>query len=296
MNTWRQGESLARHTTWRVGGPAERFFQPGGVEELCEALAGLPQNEPLFWLGLGSNLLVRDGGLAGTVIATAGLNRLEQLEPGLWRVEAGVPSPKVARLSVRQGCRGAEFLAGIPGSFGGALAMNAGAFGGETWPLVREVETVDRDGRRRLRGPTDFQVGYREVNGPPGEYFLAAILELPPGETRQTQARVQSLLAQRRQSQPTHQPSCGSVFRNPPPREQNGELRPVYAARLIEQAGLKGMSLGGARVSEKHANFIINTGHARAGDIERLIHRVQDRVEAMHGLRLKPEVKIVGEP
>jgi UDP-N-acetylmuramate dehydrogenase len=240
-----------------------------------------------LWLGLGSNLLVRDGGFPGTVICVLGvLTELEWLDDSTLRAGAGTTCAKVARVSTRKGLTGVEFLAGIPGTVGGALAMNAGAFGGETWSHVRAVETVDRQGCLHRRQPSEYRIGYRTVEGPAGEWFVAAHLSLEHGDTQQAQARIRELLAQRGATQPVQQYSCGSVFRNPP-----GD----HAARLIEAAGLKGKTLGGAQVSEKHANFIINTGKARAADIESLLRLVQSRVEQEQGVRLETEVRIVGE-
>ena len=280
-------EPMARHTSWRVGGPVDRFYQPADLDDACEFLARLPADEPLMWLGLGSNLLVRDGGIRGTVIASSGcLNALALVDGATVRVEAGVACAKVARFCARQGLVGAEFFAGIPGCMGGALAMNAGAFGGETWTLVDEVECVDRHGRLRVRQPDEFDVGYRQVNGPAGEWFAAARLRLQPGDPAQATARIKALLAQRAAGQPIGQPSCGSVFRNPP-----GD----YAARLIEACGLKGECIGGACVSEKHANFIINTGNATAADIEQLIGKVACSVQQRHGVALRLEVHVCGE-
>jgi len=283
----RHDESMARHTTWRVGGPAERFYRPADAEDLADYLAQLPEGEPVFWLGLGSNLLVRDGGIRGSVIATSGrLNHLRLLDGDRLYAEAGVSCAKVAREAARAGLIGAEFLAGIPGTLGGALAMNAGAFGGETWPIVQRVYTLDRHGVRRTRTPADYHVGYRSVQGPAGEWFVAAELQLVPGDTVATQARIKALLARRGETQPTNQPSAGSVFRNPP-----GD----YAARLIEACGLKGACEGAACVSAKHANFIVNTGGATAAQVEALIQRVADTVERKHGVSLQREVRIVGE-
>lgn len=280
-------EPLSRHTSWRVGGPARRFYRPADSADLVRFLRELPPDEPLLWLGMGSNLLVRDGGFRGTVVATRGrLNGLSLEQGSLLRAEAGVACAQVARAAARAGLCGLEFLAGIPGTMGGALAMNAGAFGGETWERVRKVETVDRGGRVRRRGPEDFRIGYRRAEGPPGEWFLAAWLGLTPGDAAQGQERIRLLLERRAATQPLGEPSCGSVFRNP-----EGD----HAARLIEAAGLKGCAMGGARVSEKHANFIINTGDATAADIECLIERVRARVEAHSGIRLQTEVCIVGE-
>jgi UDP-N-acetylmuramate dehydrogenase len=281
-----RSEPLARYTSWRVGGPADRLYRPADEQDLAQFLADLDPNEPLFWLGLGSNLLIGDGGIRGTVIHTQGcLSAIDAQPPHGLRAGAGASCAKVARFASRRGLVGAEFLAGIPGTMGGALAMNAGAWGGETWPLVRLVKTIDRKGRIRERDPSAFRVGYREVQGPPGEWFIGADLVLAPGDTEAAQARIRELLGRRNATQPTGLPSCGSVFRNP-----TGD----HAARLIEAAGLKGRRLGGAEVSTKHANFIINRGNATATDIASLIDLVQMEVERRSGIRLRPEVRRVG--
>ncbi|MEJ2452551.1 MAG: UDP-N-acetylmuramate dehydrogenase [Candidatus Thiodiazotropha sp.] len=283
----RYDEPLSRHTTWRVGGPARRFYRPADRDDLLTFLRGLEPDEPLFWLGLGSNLLVRDGGFAGTVIATQGcLSRMWWLDPYRLSAEVGVACAKIARTAARGGRVGVEFLAGIPGTLGGALAMNAGAFGGETWRQVLRVETVDRFGEVRRREPADFEIGYRHVAGPAGEWFLSAELALEKGDVETTQQEIKRLLERRAATQPTRQPSCGSVFRNPP-----GD----HAARLIESVGLKGWQMGGAQVSEKHANFIINTGDASAADIEALIALIQEVVEQKTGVKLVTEVHRIGE-
>jgi len=283
----RYNEPLADHTSWRVGGPADRFYLPADMDDLVLFLRSLPCDEPVLWLGLGSNLLVRDGGIRGTVICTR--NRLRELRrPDHERIytEVGVPCAHVARFCSEQELTGAEFLAGIPGTMGGALAMNAGAFGGETWPLVVRVLTVDRSGTLRNRSPSDFCVGYRSVKGPENEWFLACELQLQAGDAVAGRERIRALLAKRSASQPINLPNCGSVFRNP-----EGD----HAARLIEACGLKGYRIGDACVSEKHANFIINIGAATAADIEALIQFVQSTVEQAYGQRLVPEVRIVGE-
>jgi len=280
-------EPMARHTSWRVGGPAQRFYSPADIADLSEFLRRLPLDENLVWLGLGSNLLVRDGGIRGTVIALhAALNGLELTAAQTVRAEAGVPCAKVARFCARHNRVGAEFLVGIPGTFGGALAMNAGAFGGETWRVVTAVQTIDRYGSVRNRAPADFQVGYRQVQGPHDEWFVGAHLQLAAGDGAAAQALSKQLLERRNQTQPTNQPSCGSVFRNP-----EGD----HAARLIEAAGLKGYCIGGACVSEKHANFIVNIGSASAADIEALIEHVAQTVARVHGVRLVREAHIVGD-
>jgi UDP-N-acetylmuramate dehydrogenase len=280
-------EPMVRHTSWRAGGVARHFYKPADLADLCVYLHDLDPDEPLLWVGLGSNLLVRDGGFPGTVIFTFGaLTAIEWLGDNTLRVEAGVSCARVARETTRRGLTGVEFLAGIPGTMGGALAMNAGAFGGETWPRVAAVETVDRQGRLQRRESTEFQVGYRSVTGMAGEWFVAAHLRLEPGDAEAAQRRIRDLLDRRGATQPTQQYSCGSVFRNPP-----GD----FAARLIEAAGLKGARLGGAQVSEKHANFIVNTGNASAADIETLLLQVQAEVVRVHGVRLETEVRIVGD-
>ncbi|XSG84522.1 MAG: UDP-N-acetylmuramate dehydrogenase [Methylohalobius sp. ZOD2] len=276
---------LARFTTWRVGGPAERLFQPADKQDLVAFLEGLPADEPLTWLGLGSNLLVRDGGVPGTVIYSAGRLRSMAMEEGLVYVEAGVPCAHLARFCSVHGLGGAEFLAGIPGTLGGALAMNAGAFGGETWIWVEAVETVDRRGRLHRRTPREYKVGYRSVQGPADEYFMAAWLRFQPGDIESGQRRIRELLQRRSRTQPTRWPNCGSVFKNPP-----GD----FAARLIEACGLKGKRIGDAKISEVHANFIINNGGARAADIEALIEVAREAVKYRFGIDLELEVRIIG--
>jgi UDP-N-acetylmuramate dehydrogenase len=283
----RRDEPLKRYNTWRVGGPARQMYLPADVDDLAEFLHRLPPREPLLWLGLGSNLLIRDGGFSGTVILLLGrLNTLRVEEGDEVFVEAGVSCAKVARECARADLTGAAFLAGIPGTMGGALAMNAGAFGGETWPIVTSVTTIDCAGTVRERQPGDFQVSYREVVRPGEEWFLSCRLRLTPGDGSAEQAAIRALLDRRAATQPTGQPSCGSTFRNPA-----GD----HAARLIEASGLKGFRIGGAEVSPKHANFIINTGAASAADIERLIAHVRAEVERLQGVRLQTEVHMVGE-
>ncbi|MGB6451984.1 MAG: UDP-N-acetylmuramate dehydrogenase [Steroidobacteraceae bacterium] len=283
----KRDERMSRHTSWHVGGPAEIFFSPRDRADLAAFLRTVPPETPIHWIGLGSNLLVRDGGLRGVAVATHGaLERLERRSETTVYCEAGVACARIARQCIKWGLGPAAFFAGIPGTLGGALAMNAGAFGGDTWSHVLAVETVDRDGREHTRLAPEYEVGYRHVRPPvAGEGFLAAklLFEQTPAAN---EAEVRSLLARRKASQPIGEWSCGSVFTNPP-----GD----HAARLIETAGLKGLRIGDASVSEKHANFIINHGAATAADIERLIGRVQSEVERVHGVRLTPEVRIVGD-
>ena len=281
-----ENEPMARHTSWRVGGPADRFYIPADLDDLAAFMKSLPSQETVHWVGLGSNLLVRDGGVRGTVIMTSGaLNALGILREGVVRAEAGVASAKVARFCADRALVGAEFLAGIPGTVGGALAMNAGAFGGETWKIVAAVETIDRRGERHTRQPAEYHIGYRKVIGPQNEWFVAAHFRLNAGDTSQGKTLIKTLLAKRGATQPTQLPNAGSVFKNP-----EGD----FAARLIESCGLKGVCEGKACVSDLHANFIVNTGGATAADIERLMFRVQAEVEKQQGIRLETEVRMIG--
>jgi UDP-N-acetylmuramate dehydrogenase len=284
----RRREPLSRHTSWHVGGPAEVFFNPRDRADLGAFLRGLPPEVPVYWIGLGSNLLVRDGGIPGVVISTHGtLDTLELLSETTVRAGAGVACARIARQCIKWGLGPAEFFAGIPGTLGGALAMNAGAFGGETWRHVVEVETIDRRGVERVRPLREYRVGYREVVAPaPGEWYLSATLAFEHRAGAHAD-EVQKLLARRKETQPIGEWSCGSVFTNPP-----GD----HAARLIEATGLKGYRIGDASVSQKHANFIINHGSARAADLEALIEHVRAAVERQHGVSLHPEVRIVGVP
>ncbi|MGH8260369.1 MAG: UDP-N-acetylmuramate dehydrogenase [Steroidobacteraceae bacterium] len=280
-------ERMSRHTSWHVGGPVEVFFTPRDRADLVAFLPTVPERTPVHWIGLGSNLLVRDGGLRGAAIATHGaLERLERVNETTVYCEAGVACARIARQCIKWGLGPAEFFAGIPGTLGGALAMNAGAFGGETWRHIVEVETVDRRGAEHTRTAGEYQVSYRHVRPPvEGEGFLAARLRFEHRPAA-NDAEVRSLLERRKASQPIGEWSCGSVFTNPA-----GD----HAARLIEAAGLKGYRIGDASVSMKHANFIINHGAATAADIERLIEHVRTEVERRHGVCLVPEVRIVGD-
>jgi UDP-N-acetylmuramate dehydrogenase len=282
----KRNEPMSRHTSWHVGGPAEVFFNPRDRADLAAFLKTITADVPIHWIGLGSNLLVRDGGLRGVVISTRGaLERLERVNQTTLYGEAGVACARIAKQCEKWGLAAAEFLAGIPGTLGGALAMNAGAFGGETWNHVIEVETMDRRGREYARVSGEYKVAYRQVLAPVNnEWFVAARLKFDH-KVGTDHADFRTLLEQRKATQPIGEWSCGSVFTNPP-----GD----HAARLIEASGLKGHRIGDASVSQKHANFIINHGHANSVDLERLIGHVQETVERLHGVRLSTEVRIVG--
>lgn len=294
---------MSRHVSWRAGGVADRLYVPADLEDLSLFLRSREVDEPLCFVGLGSNLLVRDGGFCGTVILLhKALNALslesrrrgtpwEEIDTGRKGViyaEAGVASPKVARFAANHDLVGAEFLAGIPGTIGGALAMNAGCHGRETWQIVAQVLTMDRRGELHTRQPRDFEVDYRHValRQPREEWFVAAWLMLDRGDGASSREEIKRLLALRVASQPLNLPNTGSVFRNPPND---------HAARLIEACGLKGLRVGHAQVSEKHANFIVNLGGASASDIETLIERVERLVADRTGVRLQREVRIIGE-
>jgi len=282
----RENEPMSRHTSWRVGGPADLFFVPSSVAELSEFLRELDTSTPIFWHGAGSNLLVRDGGLRGVVISAAKIMRsMERVENFLVNAGSGVPCTQLARQCLRWDIGPAEFFAGIPGTVGGALAMNAGAHGGETWERVESVKTIDRAGEIHLRAPAEYTVGYRSVTGPGSEWFIEANFRFDP-EAKASKETLDALLQRRKTTQPLGLPSCGSVFRNPP-----GD----HAARLIEAAGLKGYCIGGAEVSVKHANFIINSDNATATDVEELIEHVRHTVIEQHGIELLHEVRIIGE-
>ncbi|HEX2826714.1 MAG TPA: UDP-N-acetylmuramate dehydrogenase [Burkholderiales bacterium] len=305
----KRDEAMARHVSWRAGGSVDRAYRPADLDDLAAFLRSLPAAEPVYFVGLGSNLLVRDGGLRGTVVFThwafreielADLNETE----GEIRADAGVASPKVARFAALHGLVGAEFLAGIPGTIGGALAMNAGCYGGETWNVVRRVVTIDRSGELHERTRAQYRIGYRTVvrrcsqiasvaapdaikrRAGVDEWFVSAVIALPRGDGDESRRKVKELLSRRIATQPLGEPNAGSVFRNPPGS---------YAAKLIEDCGLKGRAIGGAVISEKHANFIVNKGGARAADIEALIELAQSSVKTKFGIELEREVRIVGE-
>lgn len=288
--TLARNASLARHTTWRVGGAADLLYAPADRDDLSRFVASLPAGIPITVLGLGSNVLVRDGGVRGAVVLLHNPGAALAVADSLVYADAGVASPKLARFAALHGCADAEFLAGIPGTVGGALAMNAGCHGGETWSHVARVETLSRNGGFEVRTPVDYAVGYRSVAHRDGsalcDIFTAAWFRFPVGDVGAGRARIKALLARRIATQPLTLPNAGSVFRNPP-----GD----HAARLIEACGLKGYAIGGARVSELHANFIVNPQRAaRAADIEQLIACVRTVVAADTGITLEPEVRMLG--
>ena len=280
-------EPLARYTSWRVGGRADQFYIPAGLDDLRTFLQSLHAGEPITFIGLGSNLLVRDGGVRGTVVLMHNVLTGLRMDGGLVYAESGVTCAKLAKFCAKEAKQGAEFFAGIPGTVGGTLAMNAGCYGSETWNVVKRVTTINRRGELNTRDAAEFVPTYRHIAMPVAdEWFVAAWLELAAGDAHEATQKIKALLSKRLASQPLNLPSAGSTFRNP-----EGD----YAARLIEASGLKGYIIGGAQVSEKHANFIVNIGGATALDIELLIKHMRDTVLEKQGVALQQEVKVLGE-
>ena len=287
-----ENEPMAKHVSWRAGGRAARAYVPADLDDLQSFLRTLPDGERVCFVGLGSNLLVRDGGFRGTVVLMHDTRGKVRLDDDLVYAEAGVASPKVARFAATHGLEGAEFLAGVPGTIGGALAMNAGCYGSETWEFVERADTIDRQGAVHARTAREFEIGYRHValKGRAlgtDEWFAGAWFRFPPGDGARARERIKALLDKRIATQPLNLPNAGSVFRNPPDD---------HAARLVEACGLKGYAIGHARISEKHANFIVNKrGKASAADIEALIEHARAAVLKRFGVALVPEVRIIGE-
>lgn len=280
-------EPLARYTSWRVGGNADQLYIPDGLDDLCLFLQSVDADKPIYFIGLGSNLLVRDGGVRGVVVLMHNVLTELKMDGDFVYAEAGVTCGKLAKFCAKEAKQGAEFFAGIPGTLGGALAMNAGCYGSETWNVVNSVTTINRRGELNKRDAATFTASYRHVDMPVAdEWFIAAWLSLKAGDAHESAQKIKDLLATRLSAQPLNLPSAGSTFRNPA-----GD----YAARLIEASGLKGYIIGGAQVSEKHANFIVNIGGANALDIEMLIKHMRETVLAQQGVALQQEVKVIGE-
>ena len=281
-------EPMSRHVSWRAGGVAHCVYQPADLADLQTFLRQTPADEPLLAVGLGSNLLVRDGGFRGTVLLLLGGLAELRREGDLIYAQAGVAGAKLARFAATNHLCGAEFFVGIPGTLGGMLAMNAGCYGGETWQKVVRVQVLARGGELLERAPQEYEIGYRHValRKANEEFFVGAWLKFEQGDAEAARQQIKALMEKRSASQPLQLPNCGSVFRNPP-----GD----HAARLIESCGLKGKRIGGAQVSEKHANFIVNLGGASAADIEDLIGEVRATVLRQTGVELHTEVRIAGE-
>lgn len=282
--------SLKGLNSWRIGGNAERLYRPNSCEELQQYLQYLPNDCEVTFLGLGSNMLIRDGGVDGSVVLTRDLNAIDRLDTNLVSAQAGVSCAKFARYCVNSDFPDGAFFAGIPGTIGGALRMNAGAFGGETWNFVEKLHVINRQGLIFTRSKSDYNVGYRSIEGKDfsigEEYFIGAEFKFVRKSVADPKLLIKELLRKRSTTQPIGTLSCGSVFRNP-----DG----AFAAQLIDECGLKGLQIGGAVVSPLHANFIINIENALAADIEQLISHIRGCVDDKFGLQLETEVKIIGK-
>ena len=279
-------ESMAKHTSWRVGGRADLFYSPKSRKDLVYFLSSIDPNLPITWIGRGTNILVRDAGIRGVVISTKSfLKEIEKTSEYLYKVEAGVACVELALFCQKNGIGPAAFFSGIPGSIGGALTMNAGSFGMETWDLVKEVEVINEKGDISFLEKESFDIAYRTVTFPFRLWFLSCSMSLSSDE-QTTKDNLIELRNQRIRTQPLSENTCGSVFKNPPGN---------YAGALIEGAGLKGFKIGSASISEQHANFIVNEGGATARDIENLIKHTRQAVREKFDIDLQPEVRIIGE-
>lgn len=280
-------EPMFRHTTWRIGGSADILVMPKSIPALKNCLELAERHQlAVTVIGNGSNVLVRDGGIRGMVIKTTLLTAVE-LDGTIIKAEGGFPLPALVQVSAKAGLQGLEFAAGIPGTLGGALAMNAGAGQGSFNDILREVTVIKENGTIETLSPHQISFGYRKSSlKKPGQIIVAAVLALAPGSPAEIQQKIKELLQSRRAKQPLNWPNAGSVFANPA----------GYAAGyLIEQTGAKGLTRGRAQVSELHANFIINLGGATAGDVEGLIEEVRLRVMDKYGIELRLEIQIFGE-
>ena len=289
-----KGESLAPFTWFRVGGPADYLFLPADADDAASFLAALPADVPVLPIGVGSNLIVRDGGIDGVVIRLAGRNfaQVEPLDGARIRAGAGALDSMVAKGAAKAGIAGLEFYVGVPGTIGGALTMNAGCYGRETKDVLVEATVLTRAGERVTIPASEFGFTYRHNALPEGLIFLDATFLGSPDDSAEITARMNEITARREASQPIREKTGGSTFKNP--LDANGEK--LSAWKLNDEAGMRGYRRGGAQVSEKHANFLINTGDATAADIEGLGEDVRAAVKAKHGIELEWEIKRVGRP
>lgn len=282
-------EPLTRHTTWRIGGPADVFVAPRSVDELRGAVRTAKQLQlPIYVIGRGSNLLVRDGGIRGLVVKLGDNFAAISIDGTRLHAMSGRLYMSAANVAIKGGLSGLEFASSIPGTVGGAVMMNAGAHGGETCDVLEWADVMDEDGIAQRLTNADLRFGYRYsiLKDHPGIVVGASFL-LKPGDTEAMRAMVQAWHQRRSATQPLSLPNCGSVFRNP---------EGTHAGFLIESAGLKGLRHGGAQISEKHANFIVNLGEATASDVLWLMKRAQGTVRDKYGVELETEVRIIGEP
>lgn len=281
-------ELMKKHTTFRIGGPADYYVLPKTIEEVKKVTALCKEAEiPYYVLGNGSNLLVSDRGYRGVIIHLyRNMNRIE-VEGTRIRAQVGALLSQIAGEALRHSLTGFEFASGIPGTLGGAIVMNAGAYGGEMKDVLQEVTALSQDGEVRVLSREELDLGYRtSVIGKEGYIALEAVIALKEGDMEEIRAVMEDLKERRTTKQPLEYPSAGSTFKRP---------EGYFAGKLIEDTGLRGFQVGGAQVSEKHCGFVINKEQATAADILSLIEQVSDRVEAKFGVRLEPEVKRIGE-
>ncbi len=278
-------ELLSKHTSWKVGGPADIFFIPKNRDDLSTFLKSNHGKE-ITWLGNGTNVLVRDGGIRGAVISTKkSIDKIRIETENSYRVEAGASCMDLALFAEKNQLGPAAFFSGIPGSVGGALTMNAGSFGHETWEFVESLEVIDEAGVIHHLDPKDFKFSYRTVELPFPLWFVSCLMQFPESQTT-TKSELKAIRDKRLKTQPLSEDTCGSVFKNP---------KPEHAGDLIERAGLKGYKIGGCSISMKHANFIVNEGDATSANIEDLIKHVQSVVKIKFDVDLETEVRIIGE-
>ena len=281
-------EPMKKHTTFRIGGPADYYLCPHSVREL-QAVLHICRGEklPFFILGNGSNLLVSDKGYRGAVIQLwKNMSEIERTGTRI-RAQAGALLSKIAAAALEDGLIGMEFAAGIPGTLGGAVVMNAGAYGGEMKDIIKEVQVMDQEGNLLNLPAEKLELGYRTSIIKKKDYIvLSAVLELEPGDREEIRAKMDDLKERRVSKQPLELPSAGSTFKRP---------EGYFAGKLIMDAGLRGFSVGGAQTSEKHCGFVVNKGNATAEDVTDLIREVQEKVKERFGVELEPEVKFLGE-
>jgi len=283
--TLRENEPMARHTTLGVGGPARWYFRPENRDAVTHAMKCIPSDLPLLPLGRGSNLLVPDDGFSGLVMDLSCLSGISCDEKRV-TAEAGARMNKLSQRCADVGLAGLEFMATVPGDVGGGIAMNAGAFGQQASDTLQWVEVVQTDGESAMLDAKTLDMAYRRTRLPKGSLVLSVCFELQSDEPEAIKQRMRAMRKKRSSTQPLEKPNCGSVFKNPP-----GD----HAARLIEAAGLKGFRVGGACISDKHANFIVNEGQARSSDVRELIRHARQTVEQRFGVRLEPEVRALGD-
>jgi len=281
----RENEAMSRHTTLGVGGAARWYFRPKDRASVIHAMQRIPADIPLLPLGRGSNLLVPDDGFSGVVMDLSGLSEISR-EGTRVTAEAGTRMNKLSQRCAESGLAGLEFMATVPGDVGGGIAMNAGAFGQQVSDVLQSIEVVNTNGEGAMLDAESLDMAYRQTRLPKGALVLSACFELQSDEPEAIKERMRAMRKKRSSTQPLEKPNCGSVFKNPP-----GD----HAARLIEAAGLKGFRVGGACISDKHANFIINEGQARSSDVRELIRHARQTVEQRFGIRLEPEVRALGD-